>query len=241
VAVSCGAGHKIALGADGKVYGSGNTKVGQLGLGGSSAPVIFQKELAIARFTSDKIIKVATRTDASFVLTENGTIYSFGNNNHGQLGLGYMSSNVLNPTPIRASLGRIIDLKIGYHHGYVMNSDLQVFGFGQNGNGEIGTSDVSSKPIPTLFPHFSGSTLKDFFPGYKHTFVRVQDGSIFCFGINFVSFYSSSLFSMGDLVWGTGKIDLKLIWSGKMISFRWVPDINIRLFLTFMDMSIRLD
>src|SRR5580704_2063734 len=83
VSIACGAHHSLVLTKDG-LYSFGYNYFGQLGLGNNTDQNIPHK---ITQFNSDTIVSIACGEYHSFVLTKDG-LYSFGNNNHGQLGLG---------------------------------------------------------------------------------------------------------------------------------------------------------
>lgn len=88
-----------AIGADGKVYGAGSNKFGQLGNGTmsdySATPVVMS--------LIDGSTIVASQVQSGFgttvIFTTNGSVYTVGNNNSGQLGDGTTTSS---PLPIKA-------------------------------------------------------------------------------------------------------------------------------------------
>ncbi|KAF2075625.1 hypothetical protein CYY_003048 [Polysphondylium violaceum] len=89
VSVSSGIEHSLALTNQGKVFGWGSSKEGQLGQGPSiiefdtSTPIQIGESL-IGLF----ITKIACGAYHSLVLSDNGDVYAFGLNDYGQLGNG---------------------------------------------------------------------------------------------------------------------------------------------------------
>jgi len=92
VSVSCGIEHSLALTNQGKVFGWGSSKEGQLGQGPSiiefdtSTPILIGESL-IGLF----VTKIACGAYHSVVLSDNGDIYSFGLNDYGQIGNGSLN------------------------------------------------------------------------------------------------------------------------------------------------------
>src|SRR5689334_17101170 len=85
IQISCGSCHSILLNEDGLVYSFGNNLESQLGLGhkkDQSTPQI------ILDLENIRIKKISCGENHSILLSEEGTLYSFGRNGSGHLGLG---------------------------------------------------------------------------------------------------------------------------------------------------------
>ena len=101
VSIACGCYHSLVLTKDG-LYSFGNNYFGQLGLGNNTHQNIPHK---ITQFNSNTIVSIACGYYHSFVLTKDG-LYSFGHNNHGQLGFGNnINQNIPSIISIRNPLG----------------------------------------------------------------------------------------------------------------------------------------
>ena len=92
--ISTGHDFALALAADGEVYGWGRGEFGTLG--NSNKP---QQEpeanLVLRQFSKEsgsKIVKIESCNDFSSVLFDNGKLFSFGNNDQGNLGIGNSQS-----------------------------------------------------------------------------------------------------------------------------------------------------
>ena len=86
--ISCGGGHALILGnlrhTTPQVYAVGSGSQGQLGTGkvdSEKTPVLITGDFPAA-------VQVACGHEHSLIVTGQGTLYSFGLNRHGQLGLG---------------------------------------------------------------------------------------------------------------------------------------------------------
>eukprot|EP00941_MAST-03F_sp_MAST-3F-sp1_P001907 g1907.t1 len=86
VELAAGYYHSVAVTSDGGVYTFGRNDYGQLGLG--HLDHAFQPQ-AVRGLIENKVIKsAASGCYHTVVLDENGSVYAFGRNNHGQLGTG---------------------------------------------------------------------------------------------------------------------------------------------------------
>jgi len=85
-AVACGSGHTLALNQDGRVFSFGDGSRGQLGQG---TRVQELKEPSMIQQLGQMKVKFVSCGDChSAVLTENGTLFTFGDGRHGKLGQG---------------------------------------------------------------------------------------------------------------------------------------------------------
>ena len=86
-----------------------------------------------------------------FARTVSNEIYSWGQNNLGQLGRGFVSSNYEKPSKISALDGKqIINISCGSDHCLALTSNGDVYGWGSNSYGQVGcksTNDKISSPV----------------------------------------------------------------------------------------------
>lgn len=88
--VHCGKMHTIALTKDGRVFSWGVGEYGRLGLPSTFGSVSDQNapsEIAQECFLDEKVIQIATGQYHAVAITENGKVFVWGRNDHGQLGL----------------------------------------------------------------------------------------------------------------------------------------------------------
>lgn len=85
-----------------QVYGWGYNGNGQLGIGSTANQL---SPIRISNFNGIKVVKLACGYSHVLALTDEGTMYSWGSNSHGQLGIG---NKVNSPIPVRIlkSVGR---------------------------------------------------------------------------------------------------------------------------------------
>ena len=74
--------------------------------------------------------------DFSVALKADGTVWTWGNNSDGQLGIG---DNVSKTYPIKVmEIENAIDVSVGYYDTVVVKKDGTVWSWGYNGYGQLG-------------------------------------------------------------------------------------------------------
>jgi hypothetical protein len=133
-----------ALRTDGTVLAWGDNRAGQLGNGwtggGSAAPVPVLGLTGVTAITASR--------DAAFALRSDGTVWSWGGNTYGVLGVGGSApSNV----PAKVSgLTTIVGISAGIETVYAVRANGSVAAWGRNHFGEHGSgAAVESLPTPT--------------------------------------------------------------------------------------------
>jgi alpha-tubulin suppressor-like RCC1 family protein len=161
VDISCGAFHTIALTKNSEVYVWGSNICGQIGNGSEE---FFQLiPIKLNDFRHQKIIAISCGYNHSMVLTESGHVYSWGNNQFGQLGLegNEEKYNSLKLRSIKINKPKLITFKsenytniliekisCGQNHSLVLSRDGDIFAFGCNKWGQIGYKDFSNSLTP---------------------------------------------------------------------------------------------
>lgn len=113
VSMSCGQSFSIALTEDGELYSWGYNGNGQLGLGSSSNQ---QSPQRVNGLQGKFIKKIACGMAHVLALTDTGTLYSWGANSYGQLGIG-STLNIAVPTEVQAE-ERWADIA-GHHYTHI--------------------------------------------------------------------------------------------------------------------------
>lgn len=154
--VVCGYDHVLALTTDGHVYSWGNGQQQQLG-----RKIIERRKkngLTPERLSLKKIVLVGTGGSHSFAINEAGTVYGWGLNTRGQLGIsseetGWEDEIVSIPTPIRAMSpdlhdgARVVAVEGGDFHTLFLLSNGEVWAVGNYENGEIGIKSSAPEVV----------------------------------------------------------------------------------------------
>jgi alpha-tubulin suppressor-like RCC1 family protein len=192
--VASGFEHSLAVTASGQLYAFGNNFFGQLGSSINTnsatpnptpAPVVLPGEVG-------PVTQVAAGFLRSLALTASGQLYAFGSNISGQLG---SDRNVTtanpNPTPalvvLPGKVGVITQIAAGGSHSLALTSSGQLYAFGSNGLGQLGTgADAAvphSTPAPVTLPGEVGPVIQ-ISAGDAHTLAVTASGQLYAFGDN---------------------------------------------------------
>jgi alpha-tubulin suppressor-like RCC1 family protein len=111
-AVAAGWSHSLALAADGTLWAWGGNTAGQLGLGTTSTvPIASPVKASVIT----NISRVFAGPDSSFVVKTDGTLWGWGSNTDGQLGVGNNNDSLV---PIKASkLTGVVTVAVGHYQG----------------------------------------------------------------------------------------------------------------------------
>ncbi|KAK1945324.1 Ultraviolet-B receptor UVR8 [Phytophthora citrophthora] len=127
--IRCGYYHTIVLCSGAHVFGFGRNDYGQLGLGRPNASSTSNLQLQQQRFSYARLIEELEGKDIvrfacgcyhTIAVSDNGVMYVFGRNNHGQLGTGDTNERVY-PFPIDDFVGKRVALvAAGFYHTVVL-------------------------------------------------------------------------------------------------------------------------
>ncbi|MBK7958375.1 MAG: hypothetical protein IPK03_09800 [Bacteroidetes bacterium] len=169
VSIAAGYLHSMALAADGTLYNFGGNPNGQLGNGtvtSSLTPVraikgAYTGTTFLGDNIANPIVDIASGHYHSLALGSNGTIYSFGSNNRGQLG---DNSVIDKSSPVRMlegkyvgttflgdkSSNRVVSISAGQQHTIVTTADGYLFTNGMNNYGQLGINTLIDTPQPFI-------------------------------------------------------------------------------------------
>ena len=133
--VASGRNHRLAINSRGELYAWGHNDEGQLGIGTTT-----DKELAPQRVGRDSDWKaVSGGEDHSLALKSDGTLYAWGKNDRGQLGIG--STNNEN-APQQVGNGSDWEaIAAGGGHSLALKSDGTLYSWGANSIGQLGNGE----------------------------------------------------------------------------------------------------
>jgi alpha-tubulin suppressor-like RCC1 family protein len=121
-------------------------------------------------------------------LNRGGTVFGWGNNNFSQLGIAAGGSSAF-AVPIAIGTGRPIDaLATGSAHCIAHSSDGNVYGWGYNGRGQLGTGGAGvaqSPPVAMSAGPDSMNDIGDLTAGPNYSvMIRYSDRAVFVTGDN---------------------------------------------------------
>jgi len=185
------AGASYTVTADGKVYSWGYNRYGQLGNGttqDSAVPVAVDMTGVLA---GKRVVDIVGNAVGSVTaLTSDGKVYSWGRNTNGYLGNGTTEDS---PIPVAVDTSGVLAGKtitaiaVGGGSHYALSADGLVYGWGQNGNGQLGNGTTTGSSVPTMLQMtggLSGKTIKKIFAGSNNLFMIADDGKVYGTGYN---------------------------------------------------------
>jgi alpha-tubulin suppressor-like RCC1 family protein len=146
--VACGEFFTLVLTEQGKIFACGDNSFGQLGLSrkDNSAELV---EVCLGDSALVPFRQISCGGDFSVALSLSGTVYVWGSNKHGQLGVGKGYGLILAPK-VLDTLGNVTSISCGSHHTAFIARGRQVFFCGDNRAGQCGISphDMESIEYP---------------------------------------------------------------------------------------------
>lgn len=191
--VSLGSNHSAAITSEGRVFMWGNNESGELGDG------TFQYKLEPIDITSnfnldieEKIVSVNLGSIHSSAVTSSGKIFTWGNNDDGQLGDNTLTEKNL-PTEITNKFSyhigeTISEVVLGWQHSISATYSGKIFTWGNNGSGRLGNGDSNNEFTPIeisdQFYLNNGETIQKFDYGDKNSAAITSEGRLFTWGYN---------------------------------------------------------
>jgi alpha-tubulin suppressor-like RCC1 family protein len=184
-ALGWGGGHGTALLGDGTVWAWGHNIVGGCGDGTSITRL---EPVQVLNLTN--VVKVDGGGSHNLALTEDGALWAWGRNDRGQLGDG---TNETRFEPVR--IHALDDVEIatfscGYFHTLLLDTDGNVWAWGNNDMGQLGDGTTDNTSVPTRLTSVSnvkaiagGGGRNEWGPG-GHTLAVLADGTVVGWGLN---------------------------------------------------------
>ncbi|MCL5057355.1 MAG: chitobiase/beta-hexosaminidase C-terminal domain-containing protein [Actinobacteria bacterium] len=189
-AVAAGYQHAAALRADGTVWTWGVNFYGELGDGTGdprSTPVPVRGPDGIGFLTD--VVAIAAGNEHTLALKSDGTVWAWGKNGLGELGIGaYDWNDHLLPVQV-TGLGSITAIAADEHFSMALGSDGTAWTWGDNYYGGLGDgTGASYRPSPVQVVGENGSGylagVSAIAAGFEHTVALKPDGTVWVWGEN---------------------------------------------------------
>jgi len=198
MAVSAGRGFSLAVTENGSIVAFGRNSNGQLGNGlliNQDAPILLDKNLV---FAGQDVVMVSAGNAHSACVTMDGSVWTWGANSEGQLGLDH---NLDQTTPVRITRNQFGDSRAlmvacGHFYTMVLTSEGHVWTCGNNEFGQLGFHDnVPRMRLTQILPaSFDGMLIGMIAAGIGHCLaLSKDDGTLWAWGLN-----SSGELGLGD-------------------------------------------
>ena len=176
--ISAGYAHSLFQNNKGKIFACGYNQTGACGLGHFKHPQIKPSFIPDA---PSNIVHFVCGNSLSLFLDSEGNVFSVGNNEYGQLGLGHeRDQNVLNKIPNIPPIKIISCVGISC---YLVDFEGKVWSFGYNFRGQLGHGDKTNKNTPTVINTLNDIQQISYGCGF-HFFAKNSQNQIFATGYN---------------------------------------------------------
>ena len=134
----------LGIRKDGTLWAWGLDLYGQLGDGGSNTNQHWPVKIG----TATNWVKVSAGVYHVLALRADGTLWSWGNNIHGQLGHGPSQPHRNSPKQVGTATNWVA-ISAGGYHSFGIQDDGSLWAWGLGGSGQLGLGNTSTKPSPT--------------------------------------------------------------------------------------------
>jgi len=190
--VGGGGTHSLGLKRDGSLWAWGSNSGGQLGIGaaspdtctdysnsGSTPTPCARVPMRVGTATHWNV--VAAGSAHSLGLQKDGTLWAWGSNLNGQLGVGSAPMEV---TPKQVGTATNWSAIAGSLHSLALKSDGTLWSWGSGGFGELGLGATGDVGVPSQVPTGSSATWTAIAAGGSHSLALQSDGTLWAWGRN---------------------------------------------------------
>ncbi len=195
--VGAGLSHSCVISrpSDRFIFCMGLNTIGQCGQGNNSLTRINKPSL-VSKGRQIYPVCVSVGSMHSAVLSEDGTVWSWGDNSYGQLGHGLVpdrtvvrtvknSDRKFEPKKILAMRFALVShVALGAHHTAMITETGDLFTCGRNNRGQLGLGDLEDRATPVCVAVLTKYQVSDVACGSEHTVVCMENGSVFGMGNN---------------------------------------------------------
>jgi alpha-tubulin suppressor-like RCC1 family protein len=174
--VACGYNHSMAIKRDGTLWAWGNRYNGRLGIGDTDNHAIEPVQVG----TASNWTRVVCGYEHTMALKTDGTLWAWGSNGNGRLGIG---STVDQLNPVQVSPGSSWSaVACGQYFTVAVKSDGTLWAWGFNENGQVGDGTTTQRLSPVQIG--LAGDWATVACGSTHTFALKNDGTLWSWGLN---------------------------------------------------------
>ena len=179
--IRAGTNHTVMLHSDGTIWTTGSNLAGQLGIG--SGTTLRTSPVQVGNAAN--WMMVAAGTDHTLALKADGSLWTWGANQFGQLGDGTLINK---SAPVQIGTGKDwTAVAAGGSSSFALKADGTLWAWGENAKGQLGDGTVTAKslvPVLVLNKSSNGGRYVAISAGAEHTLALQADGSLWTWGSN---------------------------------------------------------
>jgi alpha-tubulin suppressor-like RCC1 family protein len=208
-----------AVAATGALLCWGNNSFGQLGDGTKVNRLV---PVQISGFGGNPVTQIAAGAAHTCALTSVGSVYCWGSNTKGQLGIG-STVEKLRPVRVRALGTGVRNIRAGSEHSCALMGDRSVRCWGSNFEGQVGDGTLVDRLSPTRVPGV-GTGVQGLGAGLWSTCALTSTRAMKCWGSNFYGQLGSGDFNLSSV-----PVDVLGLTSGvQFMSLGWAHACAVR-------------
>jgi alpha-tubulin suppressor-like RCC1 family protein len=188
--IGSGGQHAFAVRRDGAVFAWGNNQDGQLGLGGSPEGDVANAltPRRIAGLDGTRVMALDGGRFHTIAALDDGSVRAFGASNVGQAGSNSEGDHFdFYPSPIvPVGIAGATAVAAGDEHTLVLTREGIALAFGHAGEGRLGDGRDGRSQSSSLPQPVDVADVVAVAAGSRHSLVIVRDGTVGCFGSNFL-------------------------------------------------------
>jgi alpha-tubulin suppressor-like RCC1 family protein len=179
--ISAAVGFTLAHTLNDECYSWGQNGYGQLGIGAGQHQTL---PVRIGPLCGKKIRQLCGGVAHSIALSSEGTVYSWGRNSYGQLGLGKGVANSSRPREITSlSQLHVSWIASGYDHCLAI-THKGCYSWGLNSYGQLGHKNHTNLWEPKSIEQLEGKQITVVAAGHSHSLALSSHGECFAWGLN---------------------------------------------------------
>uniref|UniRef100_A0A673UWZ9 HECT and RLD domain containing E3 ubiquitin protein ligase 5 n=2 Tax=Suricata suricatta TaxID=37032 RepID=A0A673UWZ9_SURSU len=156
-------------------------------LSSDGKPFEYNYSIEHARFQcilqEKSIIQITCGDYHSLALSKGGELFAWGQNLHGQLGIGSLSASVPTPQIVKNLSGiPLVQISAGKAHSMALSMSGNIYSWGRNDFGQLGLGHTEGKGFPSLIEAVDDQKVEFLACGGSHTALLTKDGLVFTFG-----------------------------------------------------------
>ncbi|XP_011895501.1 PREDICTED: E3 ISG15--protein ligase HERC5 isoform X2 [Cercocebus atys] len=130
-----------------------------------------------------KIIQITCGDYHSLALSKGGELFAWGQNLHGQLGVGRKFPSTTTPQIVEHLAGvPLAQISAGEAHSMALSMSGNIYSWGKNEFGQLGLGHTENKDSPSLIEALDNQKVEFLACGGSHSALLTQDGLLFTFG-----------------------------------------------------------